>query len=988
MSDELPFWETEYLPLPPSLFDSGCKMEVIQGSWAYFPQDEILLHRNNILRSPCGTGKTTAMKGFVENAPGNSTIIAISFRKSLAYMLANSYGFTNYLDVETKIDLQVTPRVVVSIESLGRCSKNGELPLPDIMILDEYCSIIEHVFNNKTLDAVRRNLFFACFTTMLSLPNKTVILADAYFTQLDLEVFQDIAPLIPGFQLSKFRVIQNEFRNTQKTVRLWLNSNHWKSYLSSLVRKKEDKIYIFSNWKKTTDGLMAEFGDAPMVDDRNYPAFENENMLYVSSDSSQGIVSESSSNPDTLWSNYHYVFVTPTISAGVSFDVVDHFQVAFGFAGLNSTSPLGVLQQLSRVRHLESGQVELCVPHQRNGRVDYPSKEEIKEIYEKTSSWITNRHLKSLESRYIYSPQKDSLRLMIEDSSIVNVFLIRVLRSEYYASSNFLGAIQLLLENDSFNISVLENDDSTEVLKGVVSSLQDNSLQETMKAAQKYSESLFVAFDGYLQSTRSVVDSSAAYEKLKHFVQTWNALGAYGSLNIMTANVPDYTLSRALQFSSPRISHFYVNYVADDKQETFYEFMNMYYLKTLPADMQEVEIGSLSKKTKIYTFLWHLFTVCGVIKACYITGVNFLGAEIDVGLMEHDFLYGLDQSRIPTEQELTEKQPLFREIVSNHFAELDEGVLKDVDVLAEVVTLFLEHWDVIYPTFVTKKISVGSAPPECFQNFRQDKKKYQTCVSIAKVVLRKAFSYIGLVIDKCHESRINIPTLKGSRCRFRRYVIKKFDARLMLCYCRMFRDAGHTPVSARHYPCLDPFQLLLCDPKETASDLFRFDKMSWVLPGGKDTYPHQLTRYFERLFERRRTIEAREKGFCRVSETLYSTLMPTLHNVRYFWSLFRMGTSEQLPLNTFFFTRDVIEAHPLSKALYPVYQYEDGIPYMIPTYDVWFSTPEYQETGLSHPRDYYNATPDEIEEISRRWKSAQRPELGSIRILRRGRAFE
>jgi len=642
-------------------------VSVINGDWQYFPREEIHLYKNNFLVSPCGTGKTTALKNWLQEH-NELRVIVVTFRISLAYMLANTYGFENYLDFkhESSFSLAEHPRIVISVESLQkffRPSNTGGpvvLELPDVLVLDEYCSIIEHAFNAKTLDPPRRSLFFTFIFSMLTIQNKTVIGADAFFDlDLDIDVFRSLHEDSP---CDKYRVIVNHFRKQTRTIRIWQSPRHWKNYLLVTAKEAEKKIFFFVNNKTVSDAIATELQElkGKVAMETSYPVSNANDCLYLSSDSSPGDLMRSSIDPNSEWRNYKFVTVTPTIQAGVSFDVENHFDLGFGYAGLGSTQPLGVLQQLARVRNYTENLIELCVQKQSKGVVSRtpPSIEEVVGILERKTDGFNNRYLRCCEVNYTLDVQENVIRFGLVPKSIVNVFCIRVARADYFAKQNYLTALVVLAEKDSYDIKVMTPSESKKFTEKTIKDhrraarpeLTDEEFNETERGQSRRdlpsyqtsfpctlrkhsifkSEILFHEWDGCFNMDDKLTDAKS-YIKTKNFIRDWNILGAHGSIDELISideqfsivfnakdappppsddgieddtPVGEYTLTlecdypqecaKLISFNQSHVGDFYSRFVADDRQERFHDYITGNYRKMLKRGKEESNIGNSS----------------------------------------------------------------------------------------------------------------------------------------------------------------------------------------------------------------------------------------------------------------------------------------------------------------------------------------------------------------------------------------------------------
>lgn len=962
-------------------------LEVVTGEWQYFPVDEIKINRNNFLVSPCGTGKTTALKKWLENNI-DLRVIVVTFRISLAYMLSSTYGFENYLDFkhESAFSLAEHPRIVISVESLQKFfrarqeSSPIEFELPDVLVLDEYCSIIEHAFNGKTLDPSRRSLFFTFLFSMLSLPNKTVIGADAFFDlDLDLDVFrqlhqnEDMLKMIA--ELDKYNIVVNNFRKKTRQIRIWQSPKHWKNYLLVTAKEAEKKIFFFVNNKTVSDAISAELTElkGKVAVETSYPVANASDCLYLSSDSSPGDLMKSSIDPNSEWKNYRFVTVTPTIQAGVSFDVEDHFDLGFGYAGLGSTQPLGVLQQLARVRNYTEDRIELCVQKQTKGVVSRtpPTIEEVIAILERKTDGFNNRYLRCCEVNYIIDTQENVIRFGLNPKSIVNVFCIRVARADYFAKQSYLTALTVLAERDSYDIQILLPRECKKITEAIVrdhkrkgrQELTDEEFNETERALQKRdlpsfqssfpctlkkhsifkSEILFNEWDGCFNMCDKITDAKS-YVKTKTFIKEWNILGAFGALEDLISidekfsidfeiTEPQYEAftiecdypqecAKLISFDQSHVGDFYSQFIADDRQEKFHEYITGNYRKLIQKGKSELNIGNSGNTSEalVYEFSVKLWSAMGICPMETLSERNWLGAQInkypvlkftnsdDADIHDKELMLIADQPYVQMMDDIINDCDCI-------FKEVNENRLTSVETAERVRGLFLEYWEHIYGVIVD--LSYGGATrgmPACFNVECGDHNVAQTLQFIRLVsdTLRESLRYIGLKINlnsKVTTRTASIWHHQGRRVRLSKYEIEGFDERLMISYCRLVKDSGMQVHSMRHYPRPDPFRLLFSDPmgghifqNEICSG-YRFKRYLWAHPKIMENHVTKNLQQFKAYTDFSNVRAARDNGFIEKNENIMESIFPSLNNIRYFWFLLRIGRDSAFPLDTVLHTR-------------------------------------------------------------------------------------
>jgi hypothetical protein len=897
-------------------------MEIKRGTWQYFPLDEIQAEKNNFICSPCGTGKTHALSDWIKQNLDKSFIV-VTFRVSLAHMLSKTYNFENYLDLKSNptIELSDHPKVVVSIESLQKFFRRNEFTLPDVLIIDEYCSLLEHSFNPKTLDANRRALFYTFFYTMLNDPKKTVICADAFFSEkLDIDALTMLCESFPEHPKEKYKITINEFRKSTRTIRIWQSAKHWKNYLLMNAKKAEKKIFLFVNNKTVSDAITAELIEmkGKLEVEKSYPASGARECLYLSSDSSQEDIMASSVDPNTEWSKYDFVSVTPTIQAGVSFDVPDHFDMGFGYAGLHSSQPLGILQQLARVRNYTDNIIELCVQKQTKCKPikQYPCVQEIIDIMETKAHSLSKQIEKCCEIDYSFNVDANILRFGLRPKSVINCFCIRVSRSMYFAKQSLLTAIIALAEMDSYDTQVLSPGECRLISEGTLrdwrisrgidvdepqkrkrSELEsyETSFGTTLKKHKTFrSELLFDSWNGYFDMNDSTRDASA-YKNTKDFIQTWNVLGAFGRLDelIGTDTQPDklvleYTTDsdsgieeeqtvevdypieyfRFTEFSKSNIGAFYEEFISNGKQDNFHTLITNDYKKLMRTSSAELSLGNELgvSDAPVYEFmlkLWHLFGICG---AEDFKQSNWLGAKISLHpkLDETTFCWA--------------------------FVEYDEGILTDVTVAESVRSLLSEYWEHIYFTLVDLKYSAATRDkPVCISTHVCDYKGVDVVVflKIVSGLLKNSLSFIGLKLNYLTRTNIRPANIWGSgrRVRLYKYGILNFTERLMISFCRLVKDKGLRVSTMIHYPAVDPFRLLQASVVG-GYQLYcpiRFRRALWAYNGSPEQVWSDLAK-LKSVWMGEDATDAKNKGIVEFKMDYIKLRLPSLENIRSYWN--------------------------------------------------------------------------------------------------------
>lgn len=1015
-------------------------MDIVTGEWEFFPAELIEENKNTVLCSPCGTGKTTALRTWLEAHSGKK-VIALTFRRSLAYMLSDTYNFENYLNLKEgrKLSIEEHPRTVISLESLRRFWDNIDgsfcMKLPDVLILDEYVSILEHSFNDKTLDASRRLLFYSFLNAMLKDPNRTVIIADAYFQLgIDTDVFEDLAAADPEHSIEKYRVIVNERKTGEvKKVRVWSNREQWRDHLKATFHDSNDKknIFLFTNYKKVLNGLQQEISGSQLnpIDTKSYPATASSNCLYLSSDSSPMLIEESSTDPDTVWSEYKLVGITPVIPAGISF-MENHFHKAYGYASTGSNSPLAFLQQLHRVRKLADNEIELFVSRQDKSKMrTYPSKDSIVEFLQNRSSHILERYARCLETNCVHDVENGRISMLINNKSIVNIFCIRVCRAYFFAKTNYLKYFETLCEVDNFQLEILNKDECRDLLLEKRSAayadwelatlefeegFRKSSFSNTILRAIDYKLSvLFGQWDGHFR--RSTLASgdlcSSSMTRFMEFLEKWGALGVWGTpselldiekpfigksggilyrANSMGVFIPR-RIEKSIKLSRNNCGIFYASFVDDnDKQETFYRYICNEYFMMVENDYREKLIGNplLAKNAQKFSFISKLFDIMGIAKRTEFERKNWLGATVRImKYIDVSTQFQAEDISALTNAHYYQRAPETTVFVAEPFKRVDEAAMNSPHTAERLWKLFREHWTLVYTDFIAQRKTcykcnelptfLEKTPAACTI------KELTDLFSMVKSAIGSALCFLGLKASELkQEVRAALYDRPQQRYRFSCYEILGYEHRLLLCYCRLFKEYKGDKKAILHKPRADPFQLLRSDPKEVALYYrYRLKREIWAAPPeeeeeGAPPPPVDMYTDFRKkfcAFMNPVVINAmRVRGLIAEDKDAYDALTVSLSNIRYFWSLLRLGTASAYPLTTELATRKFIDFAPaplLPQKLVPYRkcltngERRDVVSY---TDTMWREDPCFKNSGKSvwefydlEDKDFYSSFGDE-----------------------------
>lgn len=874
----------------------GVEVSLTRGNWQFVPAELLSQGKVNLLKSPCGTGKTTAIKSFMEQHASTETrIVVVTFRQTLAAKLASTLECSNYLGISSskRINLEEHRRLVISVESLMRMGSSSDalsftVPLPDILILDEYCSLIEHAFNNVTLDYARRALFFDYMFASIVSEKTTTIIADAYLTERSIGTLVSAIRRYQHATLQtpeRIQILENLYRGRQRKILYTHCFPQWKRIHDELVKDEKERLYVFSNCKTVLDGIQNEkmvkgsVGGKDNKETQCYPREVTKGDLYMSSDSSHEIKSSGSQSPDRVWVKYKHTYATPTLCAGVDFSK-SYFTTTVGYAGNASTSPLGTLQQLARVRNPITGNIILYV-FKSSAKPKVYSTEDVKEAILSHNKSIKKNLLSCAQIGYKINASKRALRAEMNHDP-VNELLVEVVRDQLHSAQDFLGQLKLLAQGDDFvfqeipksgsngmglspsakkaatnrkkkskgsTTMILDEEAEEEENNEEVETAQEDSktkkkkkdksdtIGSVMNQGKEYQSKLLGAWNGIFDYDSILV--SPCLLELKDFLRTWNVLGAYGDFSQMvlcdtySSSNEEEKLKRNLVFDPERSSLFYSLYVRDGKQETFHKFITGHALDTLTDNVNEGRMGAAAYDSKLFGLFVDLLDLFGVSpKGQLYTTLEFFGAKkhlpIEGATVWDGVLPGIDDQ--------VEHREDLRLALDSLFRIFDDGQLNTPTTFEVLKKTLADHWTALcLSSFLTnrdrKVLGTSLTQPSLTNN---DKTQIMW---FAVRLLKKLVGYIGLSVIETSSYTQALFSDPAKRIRCRKYALIGFRERAMLSLLRVLKERRIMPHDTILFPEADPFKLLKNNPYSNITTIDRFVNPSFYSQKWAEEFP-------------------------------------------------------------------------------------------------------------------------------------------------------
>jgi hypothetical protein len=287
------------------------------------------LARTLVVHAAMKMGKTKALKKYVDNYFASKLrrdiIRYVSFRQTFSGNIKEKFGdFTLYSDVAGPL---TQSRLIVQVESLHRLEVGVEPP--DLLILDECESIFEQ-FDSGLLRSFNES--FAKFQYLLKY-SKHVICMDAGISDRTFRIIDSIR----GAEGLLYHACVHK-NATADRYSLTADRGKWLGMLYTSLGKGERAAISISS---LTEARAIEAGIKKK--------FPGKVVKLYSSETLQSEKREHFADVNTYWQQCDVLMYTPTVSAGVSFEV-RHFDRCFGYFTDQSCPVETCMQMIGRIR--------------------------------------------------------------------------------------------------------------------------------------------------------------------------------------------------------------------------------------------------------------------------------------------------------------------------------------------------------------------------------------------------------------------------------------------------------------------------------------------------------------------------------------------------------------------------------------------------------------------------------------------------------------
>jgi hypothetical protein len=300
-----------------------------------------------VVKAQMKMGKTKALKDYIDryfiHSAGIQPVITwLTFRQTFSKSIQSTFtDFVSYANISGEINQNRHNRLIIQVESLFRIQMNYQPDPIDLLILDEVESIFEQ-FNSGLHK--KFNVNFAIFKWMLSTA-KYVICMDANISDRTYNTLKNLRPNYPMY------FHWNTFKRAADDIYYFCsNRNLWMSKLYELL-DKNNKVVIPIN----------SYTEAITIEEVLREKYKDKKIKLYSSKTSASEKNKHFSDVHTYWSELDILIYTPTVSAGISYEL-EHFDAVFGYFTDKSCDVESCRQMIGRIRNIktQSYYIYLC----------------------------------------------------------------------------------------------------------------------------------------------------------------------------------------------------------------------------------------------------------------------------------------------------------------------------------------------------------------------------------------------------------------------------------------------------------------------------------------------------------------------------------------------------------------------------------------------------------------------------------------------------
>lgn len=368
-----------------------------------------------------------------------ATVCMVSFRRTFTTDNMRRFkglGITSYREITGEINPLDNPVVIVQVESLGRI--RGKY---DIVVIDEAESVADQFFSDTMRDGRGAS---GAFTMLLESANIVVV--------LDANLSPRVCDYVSAFRVDKPATIIRNTRTSGDYTDSFTTSKPliMSKVLDALDRNEKIAIAMTVSTEQSTaltETLKRKYPDKSIkLYNKQTPQSEKDNDFM---------------NLNAAWADVDILIYTPTLQAGISYEIGDHFERFFGMFSSNSTNVDSARQMIHRVRNFKIKDYTILL----TGRFQPVWYDSINEYMAHLSDNSTS--LQKVPSWMPEEPRQAGKIVRISETPIFKMFCdtkVKASRDQRLFISNFLKAEH----NSGVKLKILEADIDCEILKGQI----------------------------------------------------------------------------------------------------------------------------------------------------------------------------------------------------------------------------------------------------------------------------------------------------------------------------------------------------------------------------------------------------------------------------------------------------------------------------------------------------------------------------------------
>ncbi len=308
--------------------------------------DDFQLEHTLLVKAGMKMGKTKKLVEYVATHFANARVCIVSFRQTFsANVLEKFPSFTSYAAVSGTIRAD---RVICQVESLWRLDTSEPY---DLVVCDECEAIFEQL--DSGLMRANFNRTFAVFKWLMS-QSRYMIAMDAFLGMRSINIIECL-----------------RYGDGQSYDRPFLHQNLYATAAGDCYKFTSDRV----DWYERINislragekiALMANSLDAAKTAHEyirgEWPSLH---VLIYSSETLQSVKRQHFQDVNKYWATADVLIYTPTVTAGVSFEI-EHYDRVFCYFTDQSCTTQTCIQMIGRVRSVRSREYVVCVAAQCN----------------------------------------------------------------------------------------------------------------------------------------------------------------------------------------------------------------------------------------------------------------------------------------------------------------------------------------------------------------------------------------------------------------------------------------------------------------------------------------------------------------------------------------------------------------------------------------------------------------------------------------------